>query len=139
MIVADLMTKDPVTVQSETTLGRAAEALFGSSFRHLPILRGTALVGIISDRDLRSLSMPRHVDQEALEGLKARYDQPVSTLMNHDVVSVDPESDISDVVNIMLEHKVGAVPVVAPSSGDLVGIISYVDVLRAIVDKLGDI
>lgn len=139
MIAADLMTKDPVTVQSETTLGRAAEALFDSPFRHLPILRGTALVGIISDRDLRSLSMPRHVDQEALEGLKARYDQPVSTLMCHDVVNVDPETNLADIVDVMLEHKVGAVPVVAPSTGELVGIISYVDVLRAVQDKLGDI
>jgi acetoin utilization protein AcuB len=56
--------------------------------------------------------------------------------MSTDVLSVDPETDVGEVVDLMIEHRVGAVPVVDADSEELVGIVSYMDVLRASRDLL---
>ena len=53
-----------------------------------------------------------------------------------DVLFVHPESDVTEVVDLMIEHKIGALPVVEPGSLKLLGIVSYVDVLRAARDVL---
>ena len=54
--------------------------------------------------------------------------------MSADVVKVYPETDLGEVIDRMLDEKVGAVPVVDADTGDLLGIVSYVDVLRALRD-----
>ena len=51
--------------------------------------------------------------------------------MSAGVVSVDPETEVGEVVDLMIEHRIGAVPVVARGTDEIVGIVSYVDVLRA--------
>jgi CBS domain-containing protein len=53
-------------------------------------------------------------------------------------LSVDPEPDLGDVVDLMIESKVGAIPVVLPDTREIVGIASYVDVLRAVQDLVTD-
>jgi acetoin utilization protein AcuB len=100
------------------------------------VLEGRALVGIVSDRDLRGLLVPRLTDEAGLQEIRVRYDAPISELMTADPVRINPESDLSDAVDQMLEHGVGALPVVDEGSGDLLGIVSYVDVLRAVRDTL---
>lgn len=138
MNVQDVMTENPSTVRASTPVGDVAELLTELDVRHLPVMEGDTLVGIISDRDLRSVSSPRLLDQEGLDDLKARYDQPISELMVHDVIKVYPETEIVEVIDIMLESKVGAIPVVDASTGDLVGIVSYVDVLRGLREEMED-
>jgi acetoin utilization protein AcuB len=56
--------------------------------------------------------------------------------MSSDVICVEPETDLSDVVALLLEHKIGAIPVVDPDTRAVVGIVSYIDVLRAVQDSL---
>ena len=138
MNAQDIMTESPVTATEETSVAKVIETLQELEIRHLPILSGSSLVGIISDRDLRSVATPRLVDDRALNDIRVRYSAPISTLMNHDVVSVNPEATIEEIIDVMLEYKVGAVPVVEPSNGDLRGIVSYVDVLRALREADSD-
>lgn len=111
------MTGHPTFIHERARLREAAEVLQSMDFRHLPVVNDEQeVVGILSDRDLRGL---------ATDALEAR----ISTLMSSDVLSVEEEDDVEDVVELMLENKVGAIPVV-DGDGALVGIISYVDVLR---------
>ncbi len=135
MNAQDVMSDNPNTIREDASIGEAVEVLVAAEFRHLPVVRGTELVGMLSDRDVRSLVTPRLMDVGALEELKARYDDPVAELMNQDVVKVYPETDLGEVIDRMLEEKVGALPVVDADTGDLVGIVSYVDVLRALRDE----
>jgi acetoin utilization protein AcuB len=58
--------------------------------------------------------------------------------MSADVVAVGPEAELGAIVDLLIEHRVGAVPVVKPESGELIGIVSYVDVLAALRDSLDD-
>ncbi|MBI3205227.1 MAG: CBS domain-containing protein [Polyangiaceae bacterium] len=125
------MTEDPVTVQSSTPIRKVIATLFESDFRHLPIVDGDQLVGIVSDRDLRAFLAPTMLELEKPEEVQKRLSQPVSGVMNADVVSVTPETDLSEVIEQMIDQKVGAVPVVRPGTDELVGIVSYIDVLRA--------
>ncbi|MNC91117.1 CBS domain protein [compost metagenome] len=57
--------------------------------------------------------------------------QPVSAIMSCNVVTVTTETELVEVIDLMLDQKVGAVPVVNDDSSELVGIVSYMDVLRA--------
>jgi len=60
--------------------------------------------------------------------------RPVAQLMSADVLTVNPEDELSDAIGLLLEHEIGATPVVEPGSKKLVGIVSYVDASRAARD-----
>jgi CBS domain-containing protein len=116
---------DPRTV-------RGAEA----DVRHLPVTSGGALVGIVSDRDLREV-VPSALDVVARPRDAARIlARPISDVMSSDVVSVSPGDDLVEAIDLMIKHRIGAIPVVDASSDELVGIVSYVDALRAARESL---
>jgi len=138
MIVADAMTKNPMTVSASSSIGEVARLMMDEGVRHLPVMEGGSMVGIISDRDIKSVSMPRLVDQAAIETLRARYDQPISEMMAGDPVTAYPETNLAEAVDLMLDNRVGALPVVNADTGDLLGILSQVDVLRVARDRLED-
>lgn len=131
MLVEEVMTREPYTASIRdslrTVLGKLAEA----DVRHLPVVEDGELVGIVSDRDLRE-ALPSALDTVERPKESARVlATPVSELMSTNVLSVGPEDDIVDAIDLMIEHRIGAVPVVDAETSDLVGIISYVDALRA--------
>jgi len=128
------MTLSPATVDATTTVGKVLERLFELDVRHLPIVDDGRLVGIVSDRDLRDVTA-RLVSQGVVERTRC-LTAPVADIMSSDVLSVEPETDLGEVVDLMIEHRVGALPVVASENDELVGIVSYVDVLRAARDAL---
>jgi acetoin utilization protein AcuB len=63
-------------------------------------------------------------------------DPTVGSLMNTNPAQVDPETEASEIVEMMLLHRVGALPVVDAETNQLVGIVSYVDLLRLLQDTL---
>jgi CBS domain-containing protein len=65
-----------------------------------------------------------------------RAQPPISSILRRDLIMANPESELTNVIDLMIEHRVGALPVVAPGSLELVGIISYVDVLRVSRNRL---
>jgi len=138
MIAEDIMTKSPVTVTETVSIGEALRLLAEESIRHLPVVPKGDVVGILSDRDFRDLGVPILNDVAGYDRLRARLAQPVSTLMTGGVVSVNRDADVSEVVELMLEEKLSALPVVEDETQELVGIVSYVDVLRAVQPLLED-
>ena len=126
----DLMTEDPTTVSMNSTLHRAILLLQTLDVRHLPVVdEEGSLVGMLSDRDVRGLAFPELLRAEYLGTIQTALDAPVSSVMSSDVISVDVEADAGEIIDVMLDQKVGAVPVV-DADGTLVGIVSYVDILR---------
>lgn len=136
MVIAEIMTKDPTTAEANATVGEVMATLHELDVRHLPIVDGRRLVGIVSDRDLRSFHPAELIDVEALEERQSRLATPVSDVMAADVVALGPETEVAEAVDTMLDQKVGALPVVDSRSDELVGILSYVDILRVIRDQL---
>lgn len=132
MNAAEIMTENVTTVEESTTIGEAFQLMEEQEIRHLPVVRGQEVVGMLSDRDLRALGLSLVTDIEGMDRLQARFAGKVTDLMSSNVLTVDPETDVQEIVDLMLEEKISAVPVVDEDTGRLAGIVSYVDVLRAV-------
>jgi acetoin utilization protein AcuB len=139
MTARELMTERPVTASPRTTIAEAWDLMRELDVRHLPVIEHGAVIGMVSDRDLGNLDVVRVLAEEGEEALRRRLEMPVSTIMNQDVVTAGPELEMLDVIALLLEHRVGAVPVVVPGTQPLVGIVSYVDVLRAVAAELEEV
>lgn len=135
MLARDVMSPDPVTADEATTVRDVIELLFTLEVRHLPITSDGRLIGIVSDRDVRQYTVPvswnTSIIAEPPEGEPNPLDEPVTTVMSGGILSVSPDTSIGALVDLICEHRVGAVPVV-DNDDRVVGIVSYVDVLRAL-------
>ena len=136
MSAQDLMTPNPVTVTSKASVAEVLDLMREQEIRHVPVVDGDTVVGILSDRDLAHCDITRLLTVDGAEALRRELSMPVVNLMSSDVIAVGPEAELIDVIDLLLEHRVGAVPVVRPETGELIGIISFVDVLEALRDSL---
>jgi acetoin utilization protein AcuB len=136
MTAEEIMTEDVTTIDEGADVGAALEIMEEREIRHLPVVRGREVVGMLSDRDVRGLGLSMVHDLESLDRLQARLGAEVSSLMTGNVLTVNRVTDVKEIVDLLLEEKVSAVPVVEEDTNDLVGIVSYVDVLRAVGDAL---
>ncbi len=134
MGVERYMTPNPITVRADTSLGKAFELLQTHGIRHLPVVQGKKLVGIISDRDLRQmlpspLGPAEDLDRFRSEGSRVR----VQEVMTRKVFSVTPETGTHRAARLMVEHRIGCLPVLRGST--LVGILTTIDLLRAMAGE----
>jgi acetoin utilization protein AcuB len=143
MSVEAIMSRTVLTVGPTTSVREAIRLIEDSEIRHLPVVDGEGgpLLGIVSDRDLREFRVPLMVEIERFgDADRDRTDEllntPISEVMAADVVSVDSSESIESVIEAMIEYKVGAVPVIDRHTEELVGIVSYVDVLRDFLARL---
>jgi CBS domain-containing protein len=130
VIASDIMTPDPATVTPHATVAEVWDLMREHDIRHVPVVADGVLVGMLSDRDLAYLDIAGLLETEGAHALQRELHTPVIRLMSSDVLSVDMDADLSDVVALMIESKVGALPVVRPGTREVVGIVSYIDVLR---------
>lgn len=131
MRVEDLMTRTPITTPPGTPVLDARQMMLRERIRHLLVVEHGQLLGIVTDRDIR-LNLPSPATSLSvweINHLLARL--TVGQVMSKYVITVDPDRDARDAARIMLDEKIGALPVV---KGDrLVGIITETDLLRAFV------
>ena len=129
--VRDAMTRDVVTVGSEESAARAWGLCRERNIRHLPVVEGGRLVGIVSDRDLRDLSPPRDTaDQENTLGWVQIRD-----MMSTGVVTAHPLDTIEHAAKVIYENRFNCLPVVADD--EIVGIITSSDLVRTLVELTG--
>jgi CBS domain-containing protein len=136
MTATELMTLKPVTVGPHATIAEAWDLMRELDIRHLPVVEDGALVGMLSERDLDYLVVGRLLAVAGVGALKRELETPIVRVMSSDVVFVEPETDVIDIVGLMLERKIGAIPVIRPDTREVVGIVSYIDVLRTLQDLL---
>ncbi len=145
--VKDWMTPDPVTVEPEASLAEALAKLADGGFRHLPVVSGTRVVGIVSLRDLRSAfsgagiggpTARGELDMRELEELKAQGPATaclVGEVMSYDPLLVPPETPLEEAAETFSERGHGCLLVV-DAKGTLLGILSSRDLLAALVTML---
>ena len=138
MIARDLMTPDPLTVSPQASIADVWDLMREVDVRHLPVVDAGVLVGMVSDRDVARVDLARLLKVEGAEALREELATPVVQIMSPDVIAVGPEAEIGEVIDLLIDHKIGAVPVVDEDTREVLGIISYVDVLRALQDRLED-
>jgi acetoin utilization protein AcuB len=131
MKIRDLMTEKPIRVGLDTPVLEARQIMLGKRIRHLLVTDGPKLAGMVTDRDIR-LNMPSPATSLSvweINYLLARL--TVESVMTKALVTVSPGWDPRDAAVLMLDHRIGALPVV--DNGELVGIITETDLLRAFV------
>jgi CBS domain-containing protein len=127
--VRELMTREPLTVSVDTPLVDARRTMLERRIRHLLVTQGGRLMGIVTDRDIR-LNLPSPATSLSVwevNYLLARM--TVGSVMTSAVMTVDPNRDVVEAARIMLDHKIGALPVV--DGGTFVGIMTETDIVRA--------
>lgn len=135
MLVREWMTRDPQTVSATTPVMEAMQRLREGGFRRLPVLRDGAVVGIVTDRDLKEAT-PSKVTTLSIYELNYLLSKLlVKDVMVKSVITIGPEDPIERAALLMEEHRVSGLPVV--DGGALVGILTITDLLRAFVGFLG--
>ncbi|MEZ4754237.1 MAG: CBS domain-containing protein [Bdellovibrionota bacterium] len=135
MRVREIMSSNLLSLNSTSTVREAAELMFENDIRHLPIIDGDVLVGIISDRDLNGYAWSFRND--LTESDNEVPGTRVSQLMHKGVITTDPETDLPEIIETMLSNKIGAVIVTdSVDSSRAIGIVSYEDILRATKETL---
>jgi len=119
------MTTSPYSVGQEQKLSQAHKLMREHSIRHLPVLHGGQLVGLLTDRDLHLIESLRDVDPERVL---------VEEAMTPTVFTVSPKAVLDEVVSEMAQHKYGCAVVV--DNGKVVGIFTTIDALRAFAELL---
>jgi acetoin utilization protein AcuB len=132
------MTQKVITIETDTTIFEAKEKMEKNNIRHLPVVeKDNTLVGIITDRDIRS-AMPSImvIDQESAKEKERIFKLQVKDIMTRNPVTISPTNTLEDALLMIQKMRVGAFPVVDPQ-GKLKGIISVHDLIRAFINVLG--
>jgi CBS domain-containing protein len=128
MRVRHLMQHDVLRMNAEETLDVVQDVMRLGGVRHIPVVSGDALVGLVSQRDLLHaaasslLELTRETQREWLGKVAVR------DVMSTKLHTVTPDQPAADIVAMLLQHRVGCLPVV--ENGKLVGIVSETDCLR---------
>ncbi len=129
MRVRELMTAKPITVDPETPMLEARQRMVEKQIRHLVVVENALVVGIVTDRDIR-LNLPSPATSLSVWEINYLLAQlTVGGVMSRMVIVVDPDRPIAEAARLMMDHKIGALPVV--DEGRLVGIITESDFVRA--------
>lgn len=123
--VAEYMTKNPITVRSDMPITQVEKLMAEHAIRHLPVLEGGQLIGIVSQRDLHLLQSFDDIDSQKTSVIEACSDE---------VFTVSPKAPLDEVCKEMAQHRYGSVLVV--ENKKLLGIFTWVDALFAMSECL---
>lgn len=119
------MTTTPYTVRPDLTIAAADKIMHENRIRHLPVLNGGQLVGLLSQRDIRLIESFKDVDIKTVQVVEA---------MSQDVFEVSPNASLDEVVLTMAAKKYGSA--VVTQNSHVVGIFTAVDALQALAELL---
>jgi acetoin utilization protein AcuB len=128
MLVKDIVSSPAVTIPPETTLAAAYRTMQEKQIRHLLVLDGGDLVGVVTDRDLRLAT-------SSLSPSPFPANVYVSEVMCGEPVTAEASDPVEDAARRMRERKIGCLPVM--ENGRLIGIITGVDLLDALLRMTG--
>lgn len=121
--VSNWMTRAPSAVPEECSIGLALAQMQRDGVRHLLVLDGERLSGILSNRDVRRLVLA--------DPARSLLSGPVRAIMTEDPLMVAPDTPVTRAARLLLEHRIGALPV-RDGSG-IVGIFTTADALEALL------
>lgn len=137
MKVRRRMQREIYTVQKNAPIENAQTLMSAHNIRHLPVLDGSRLVGMISDRDIRGMLIPHGAGPRRMReaSFYLPSDVVVEDAMTRDPISVEPGSEIEEAARILVRNKIGGLPVV--ENDTVVGIITETDILTVFCEILG--
>lgn len=137
MLIASWMTKAPVSVTPSTSLSKCQKLLKANGFRRLPVVdEANRVVGIITDRDVRSASPSKATSLEVHEMQYLLAEVKAKDFMTPRPITVKPSDTVSEAALLMLRNHFGTLPVV-DDEGKLVGIVTEHDIFKVLVTISG--
>src|SRR5206468_3573882 len=126
--VRDIMSEQVVTISSDDSLSTVEDIMTLGRVRHMPVVRGGQLVGVVSERDLLRASLS-NLSAFGSEQRRAFLQVvEIKRVMSTPPIVIDPEASVKDAALVMAERKIGCLPVV--EGGRLIGMLTETDVLR---------
>jgi len=152
MKVKDIMTKEVVCADSKMRIVEVAKILFDDRFHGMPVVDDGKLVGIVTESDFFSqkdnfLFLPEYIDflkdiktvgkmsLEEKKEIKQIIDSKVADIMTRDCLTVNPETEVSDLIDIIKRTGFNSLPVVDENK-TVVGIVTLVDVIGLLKDDI---
>jgi CBS domain-containing protein len=135
--VRDVMTTVVVTLAEEDNLEGVAKAMQEFHFRHVPVVDGQKLVGMVTQGDLLRLSISALQSSQAGSAVQQAFEQRtfVAEIMVRNPQTIGPDATLGEASRLLVATKLGALPVV-DGEGNLIGIVSEIDVLKAAISFL---
>ena len=128
LFVRDWMTSNPITITSQTTLPETHRLMDEHNIHRLPVINKGKLVGIVTRGDIREAQASTATTLSVYE-LNYLLDRiPAKEFMAYEPITISPDATIGEAARLMLQHKIGGLPVV--ENGELVGIITETDFCR---------
>jgi CBS domain-containing protein len=127
MKIKDIMTKEVATLGSEDELSLANDIMRLGRIRHLPVVSGDGVVGIISERDLFRSSLAQALGYGNKDSREVMKTLRIKDVMVKQVTTVSPDMELKDAVGLMVERKIGCLPVVQDNK--LLGLVTETDIL----------
>ncbi|MGC8604938.1 MAG: CBS domain-containing protein [Desulfomonilaceae bacterium] len=144
---SDIMSRDVITVTTETPIRELAKALLQKNINGAPVVdEKNTVIGVVCESDLVEFNKPLHIPTVFIildsiiplenpwrlhKDLKRIAATKVGDIYSHPATSVDPDTDVTEVARIMSENKYYTIPVI--NNGKLVGVIGKVDIVRSLV------
>jgi len=136
--VSDFMTRKVITLNEEDDLSHLEEGMEQFNVRHIPVVDGNQLVGLISHRDVLrvepSVLQGSRISQEVTrQRLESTF---VADIMKRNIITVSPDTPIAEAAKLIVDNRIGCLPVVE-ADNKLVGIITEHDFTRLVAEDDG--
>lgn len=128
--VSEIMRTEVVTLAPNERLDLMHDIMKLGRVRHVPIVDGSRLVGIVSNRDLLEASLSKALDFDPGSRRTFLRSIDVEEVMTREVVSIGPDTSLEDAARILVQRKIGCLPVVGPD-GSLLGLVTETDLLES--------
>jgi CBS domain-containing membrane protein len=136
--VSDVMQREVATLGENDRLDLADDIMRLGRVRHMPVLDGKRLVGMVSNRDLLAASLSKSLSFDAQHRRTFMRAVEVREVMTRALITISPDASLREAARLMLRHQIGALPVVR--DGELLGIVSESDLLRvAFIEEDADL
>lgn len=134
MIVSDIMTTEPLTLDPGANLSDARQMMYEKRIRHIPIAQDQKLIGLISQRDVLAAEHSSLLNFDADKRLESERSIKLNEFMKIDLVTIDPRASVRKAALYIQKHKLGCLPVVEDDK--LVGIITDSDFVNVAINLL---
>jgi CBS domain-containing protein len=129
--LSEIMNRGLITVDKHASLRRARRILDQHRIRHLLVMDGKRLVGIVTDRDLRQAAPSSKSPLTTSEREEFMDELKVAEVMSRKLITASPDTTVREAARVMVSEKIGCLPVV--SGNQLVGIVTETDLLEVLV------
>ena len=135
MLVRKKMKKDLITITRDERMTVARKIMKEKNIRHLPVVDGKKMVGLVTNMDIRKAEASPATSLEIRELHYLLDKLTVGEIMTRNVISISPDISVEEATTLLHDNKIGCLPVV--EDGNLVGMLTEEDVMEILIEVMG--